>query len=845
MALTKARRIGKILNFGPRAVGLVEHDSDQLHLHLDGTRVLLVSTVDELAVNPIAGKLAHVTGNRTFYFSNNGYWNKVALLNNFNPVWVTQPSGSYNISLDSEDISITVLATDSDDIPIQYSVVTDSTFDSFAKISHDSDKHGTWTVQRTASSGGGTGTVTFRATDGTNVLNASATFTLAFTVDNSKYTYALIHADSDNYLSTTGEKAPVDRSTLAQTITRYDNSMNGTISTAVTPYHPGGYSVQFDGDDWLTGTDSVELASNDFTVELWVYAQSLLSTLLIQKRGNTWATGDWGIYTNLNARNIDFWNHDYSSTTQLLRGGDVTLNTWHHIAVTRSGNNWTLWQNGTAVDTATSSHTVGDHSNPLVIGRDSYTGGRYYLTGYIKDARILVGTALYTSSYTSPTSPLTAITNTKFLACHLPYFADGSTQNTAITPGGNPTTVRFVPYNTSAYSQASHGGSLYFDGSDDKITIPNGSSQVTPGSGDFTVEFWFNTTNVSTRQDPYSSYTSTSGFGIILNYSSGGTVSVYHGNTIVHQSSANQFSANTWNHLAVSRSSGTTKIFINGKSIVSTTDSTDYDGTTDLYVGAAGNNSLFYTGYIADVRTVKGSAVYTSDFTPPTAPLTAITNTVLLTATNKGIAWDQAGRNVIRPASATTVESFAKFANDDSLKFNGTTNSYVRVGQSYEPLRWMNDDELGPGTFEAWIYQTTQGAGSHNYTAPSILGWGGTYFNFSVQNAQLRFYWWTGTGNQIDASGATISLNTWHHVAFTNDSSNNLRIFLDGTLKHTQASFAGVAYASASYGDYIYLGTESQNVSSRFTGYIYNARFTEGLARYTSSFTPPTSKLTG
>ena len=80
--------------------------------------------------------------------------------------------------------TVTVLATDSDDVPIQYITIADSDFSTFATITHDSDKHNVFTVipidSEGSNSGDKTGTVTFRASDGVNVSNANSTFTLSF-----------------------------------------------------------------------------------------------------------------------------------------------------------------------------------------------------------------------------------------------------------------------------------------------------------------------------------------------------------------------------------------------------------------------------------------------------------------------------------------------------------------------------------------------------------------------------------------------------------------------------------------------------------------------------------------
>ena len=84
-----------------------------------------------------------------------------------------------------------------------------------------------------------------------------------------------------------------------------------------------------------------------------------------------------------------------------------------------------------------------------------------------------------------------------------------------------------------------------------------------------------------------------------------------------------------WFHFALVRSSGVLKAYINGEEKASTTDTTNYNGTY-VAIGGFYNTSYLWKGDISNFRVVKGTAVYTSSFRPPTAGLTNITNTKLL-----------------------------------------------------------------------------------------------------------------------------------------------------------------------------------------------------------------------
>jgi hypothetical protein len=181
----KNRLLAKILGNNN---GLITPDSDLLAVAstkniptVAGTSVY--SSIDDLPSSASAGEKALVTSINTLYLYNSG-WYKIALINNFNPQWVTQPSATYDLAINSTPTVITMLATDSDDVPIRYIATTDSGFNSIATVSHDSDKHNVFTIipidSENGAATGGTGTITFKATDGVNQVQQVSTFSLSF-----------------------------------------------------------------------------------------------------------------------------------------------------------------------------------------------------------------------------------------------------------------------------------------------------------------------------------------------------------------------------------------------------------------------------------------------------------------------------------------------------------------------------------------------------------------------------------------------------------------------------------------------------------------------------------------
>jgi len=175
MAINKARLIAGMLG----ANSLVSYDSDLIDTSYNkgpasnatGT-MSVYSSIDSLPSSAESGTKALVTSTNTLYIYNNG-WYKIAIINNFSPQWITQPDSDYSLDLGNIDseILITVLANDSDDVPITYSVILDSDATQLINVVHDSDKDNIWRVSL-QDSDQGSGSVTFRASDGINVVNS-------------------------------------------------------------------------------------------------------------------------------------------------------------------------------------------------------------------------------------------------------------------------------------------------------------------------------------------------------------------------------------------------------------------------------------------------------------------------------------------------------------------------------------------------------------------------------------------------------------------------------------------------------------------------------------------------
>lgn len=170
--------------------------------------------------------------------------------------------------------------------------------------------------------------------------------------------------------------------------------------------------------------------SGDFTIEIWALADTSMpkSTTIdafmpypMMERSNaSFNSGCWSLHDAVYNKVIggsetrkpafEFWHADYSTTAPMLDGGFGSGDKegqWTHFAVTRQGNQWTLWIQGVATATRTSTLTSGEPSAHLRIGNsifhtDSVGGsgsqGRAW-TGNLAECRVTKGFARYTVNF--------------------------------------------------------------------------------------------------------------------------------------------------------------------------------------------------------------------------------------------------------------------------------------------------------------------------------------------------------------------------------------------------------------------------------------------------------------
>ena len=616
---------------------------------------------------------------------------------------------------------------------------------------------------------------------------------------------------------------------------------------------PASYSGYFDGTgDYLAiNYASGSTIAGDFTWETWVYdiGTRAYATPMAWRSGSSSFSG-FIIQRNNGANNLNvsITNGALTNLSIIQTSGTYILNAWNHIAVTRLGSLVTVWVNGISVGTGTLSGTISPGSS-YWIGSDPYNNvATVQFGGYISNQRFVNGTAVYTSTFTPPTTPLTAVANTSLLTCQSTTFIDNSTNAFAITVNGNAKPVIQNPFTdtistASNYSANTFGNSVYFDGTTDYLTIPYNSSFNIPASTPFTFECWVYTTStaffvVANRNWSFGSSGPTYAFQLDNGTTPGWSIAGTGSSTYTMMVAGIPGKLGQWNHYAWTRdSSNVCRIFTNGEEAVSST-RTDSQALTSasgsMFIGVSSNLASNYTnGYLSNLRFVVGSCTYTKAFVPQNQPLPVTSNTTLLLASTVGPSTADATRNhnIETFGTARQLANNSPYYDTYSAYFDGT-GDYLTFGANQANLGLSTGDF----TFEFWFYATTIPSTEVDIFESQTTG------SFRIlkraSSSGLSYDWYGGTAYLIK-SDATITTNEWHHVAVSR-TSGTVSAYYDGTRVINQADSTSGVTPTANYG----VGGRASG-ANYFTGNISNMRLIKGTGLYSgTTITVPTSPLT-
>ena len=240
------------------------------------------------------------------------------------------------------------------------------------------------------------------------------------------------------------------------------------------------------------------------------------------------------------------------------------------------------------------------------------------------------------------------------------------------------------------------------------------SSDVAYGTGDFTIEAWLKPDNSAADQ-------------VFLNHGSDNPMlGILNGKWQYYNSTVNFKYAGTpcrgdWTHFAVSRSSGTTRFFINGQERNSWSDSHNY-GAQVTSIGAYATGTYGWNGGISNVRIVKGTAVYTSSFKPSTTGLTDITNTKLLCCNKNTVTGSTVTFGTITSNGSPQSSTTTPFDDPAGFKFGEEGDQNIIKCGAYVGDGGTGNTEINLGFEPQWILVKTPDAGDDWVLLDSMRG---------------------------------------------------------------------------------------------------------------------------
>lgn len=808
-----------------------------------GTTTVYADIATMTASSPSAGDQALVTANSGLYIYNGNGWYKIATVNTSPTISSPSTLGSFSLASDGTATSIELVASDVDEgTTLQNSyAVTSGSITNVATVTSSSTSGGTY-----ASLNPSTNTTNrfFKITPNTNGVAGS--FTLTFSV-----------SDSINAATT------VQSFSLVFDVNGsvFFNNGNDLLYT-----NGVGHGIQ------SPASNDLVIGTNDFTIEFWHWSDNFNaagcifdmrdghSTSLMM---NTNGSGQFRLYAN----------SSYRITTNA-----VTARTWNHVAIQRTSNVTKVFLNGTEQST-TYADTNNYTGNKVYLGteRDLSTG----MWGYLSNFRMVIGSTVYSSNFTTPTSSLENITNTKLLALQAsaPKYETGGAE-----------------YMTTRYS---------------RVSMDDAALEV--GTGDFTIEFYYK----------FRSFNSATSYYVLFHYqdivlgigqgTGSNPTSIglrYSGSWAQHGTTGVGLDLHRWYHAAVVRTGGYIKAYIDGVEIASTTSGASAninDGKLAI------NGAHTTTGYGLNGGTSYSQfrhcskAVYTGAFTPPRninktggnyddltnvshptasqtelltflrghytgGPVDESDNSISLTVggTVDGMQYGASSANLTDNSSLNhtlTQTGLPKGSyvtpfdqGKGSIESDDYTNRYIYVDDS--------DIQLGSGDFciEYWFMdkgmyglaqhynETYEYNGHWAFSSSSYVPFpssggisaanGFTMYHQkgSTTSSGGAFYVsniTSGSNFYVTSGNAVINPLTWYHFALVRES-NEIKLYFNGTRMPFGSTFTNstnITYNRLAIG-----GGYAQYAV--LTGHISNFRVVVGSPVYTGNFTVPTGPLT-
>lgn len=321
-----------------------------------------------------------------------------------------------------------------------------------------------------------------------------------------------------------------------------------------------------------------------------IYINGVLQTLTLSGGGipqnvDTYINSTTAHYLGRNSSTATGYFNGYLSRVCLINGQALTASSFGYV---NSNNQWSTLAASVIKDLANSS------DNSFMLDFDNGTSTT--TLGYD-----------YSGSYNSA----------------LLHF-DGTDASTTFTDQSGKTWTAGGTAKLATAQKKFGTASGVFDGTSNcRITTPT-HSDFDFGTGDFTIDFWMRPPTITATGGLINRRLNGGSFGPFLIWQSNANILVYMSSTgaswdIASGATVGGLVANTWNHIALVRNGTNFKVYVNGVgTTIATSAATLWANSQQITIGADGDGLNSFTGHIDEVRFVKGRAMWTSNFIPPT-----------------------------------------------------------------------------------------------------------------------------------------------------------------------------------------------------------------------------------
>jgi hypothetical protein len=335
------------------------------------------------------------------------------------------------------------------------------------------------------------------------------------------------------------------------------------------------------------------------------------------------------------------------------------------------------------------------------------------------------------------------------------------------------------------------GSALKFVRSSTQYITTSSTSDINFGTGDWTIDYWFNMTsgqtdrmhalNVGTGSVANISFNFNDGHAFWLYWNGTGTPNIIFG-------SDGDYGDGAWHHMAVTRASGMVRVWVDGvhKGSSNYSSSSSMGQTASLYVGAGSLGVLTWDGYLDEVRVCKGTALWvgSGNFTPPTRRNLSAPVVDLSGSDNGGNFATKDMTDVVTYRDGQVIEPVASAVWD----FDGT-DDVIDLGN-------INYNGLTGLTVATWVY-------SSNFAANDsfLSSWGDNsnsnyaWLLFASQWVSTKIDWLISTnGTSYTRCAGTLGLtnNLWYHIVGTWNSSGAMVLYINGALDGTATGPASI-----------------------------------------------------